>query len=53
MLELEAIELERTKAEISVQYVDHNLIQEDNKNPDAHLFLESAARRYGLYFSRP
>lgn len=53
MLELEAMGLERTKADISVQYVDHNLIQEDNKNPDDHLFLESAAKRYGLYFSRP
>ncbi|MGM9454614.1 aconitate hydratase [Legionella bozemanae] len=53
MLELEAIGLERTQAEISVQYVDHNLIQEDNKNPDDHLFLASAARRFGLYFSRP
>lgn len=53
MLELEAIGLERTKADISVQYVDHNLIQEDNKNPDDHLFLESAARRFGIYFSRP
>ncbi|MGC1181506.1 aconitate hydratase [Legionella sp.] len=53
MLELEAMCLERTKADISVQYVDHNLIQEDNKNPDDHLFLESAARRFGLYFSRP
>lgn len=53
MLELEAIELERTQAEISVQYVDHNLIQEDNKNPEDHLFLASAARRFGLYFSRP
>ena len=53
MLELEAIGLERTHAEISVQYVDHNLIQEDNKNPDDHLFLASAARRFGLYFSRP
>ncbi|WP_058534008.1 aconitate hydratase [Legionella saoudiensis] len=53
MLELEAIGLERTRAEVSVQYVDHNLIQEDNKNPDDHLFLESASRRYGLYFSRP
>lgn len=52
MLELEAIHLERTQAEISVQYVDHNLIQEDNKNPDDHLFLESAARRFGFYFSR-
>lgn len=53
MLELEAIKLERTQAEISVQYVDHNLIQEDNKNPDDHLFLASAARRFGFYFSRP
>lgn len=53
MLELEAMKLERTKAEISVQYVDHNLLQEDNKNPDDHLFLESAARRFGFYFSRP
>lgn len=53
MLELEAMNLERTKAEISAQYVDHNLIQEDNKNPDDHLFLESAAKRYGIYFSRP
>ncbi|MCW8409451.1 aconitate hydratase [Legionella sp. PATHC035] len=53
MLELEAIGLERTQAEISVQYVDHNLIQEDNKNPDDHLFLASAARRFGFYFSRP
>lgn len=53
MLELEAMGLERTKADISVQYVDHNLIQEDNKNPDDHLFLESAAKKFGLYFSRP
>ncbi|KTD05067.1 aconitate hydratase [Fluoribacter gormanii] len=53
MLELEAIGLERTQAEISVQYVDHNLIQEDNKNSDDHLFLASAARRFGFYFSRP
>ncbi|MDY0407006.1 aconitate hydratase [Virgibacillus sp. 179-BFC.A HS] len=53
MLELEAMELERAKTEVSAQYVDHNLIQEDYKNPDDHLFLESATRRFGLYFSRP
>lgn len=53
MLELEAMELQRTKAAISVQYVDHNLIQEDNKNADDHLFLQSAAKRFGFYFSRP
>jgi len=53
MLELEAMNLARARTEVSVQYVDHNLIQADNKNPDDHLFLESAADRYGLWFSRP
>ncbi len=53
MLELEAMELDRAKTEVSVQYVDHNMIQVDNKNPDDHLFLESACERFGLWFSRP
>ncbi|WP_047981523.1 aconitate hydratase [Ornithinibacillus contaminans] len=53
MLELEAMKLERAKTEASAQYVDHNLIQVDSKNPDDHLFLHSATRRFGLYYSRP
>ena len=53
MLELEAMELDRAKTEASAQYVDHNLIQEDSKNPDDHLFLRSATERFGLYYSRP
>jgi len=53
MLTLEAMEIERTRAKVSVQYVDHNLIQQDHKNPDDHLFLLSAARRFGLWYSRP
>ncbi|MES1940743.1 aconitate hydratase [Salinisphaera sp. T5B8] len=53
MLELEAMELDRVKTEISAQYVDHNLIQEDNKNPDDHLFLQSACERFGAFYSRP
>ncbi len=52
MLELEAMQLDRVKTELSVQYVDHNLIQEDYKNADDHLFLQSAAQRFGLWFSR-
>jgi aconitate hydratase len=51
MLELEAMGLERVKTELSVQYVDHNLLQEDHKNPDDHLFLRSACRRFGLWYS--
>lgn len=53
MLELEAMNLDYAKTEVSAQYVDHNIIQVDNKNPDDHLFLRSAARRFGLYYSRP
>lgn len=52
MLELEAFELEQAKTEVSVQYVDHNLIQEDFRNPDDHLFLKSASERFGLWYSR-
>jgi len=53
MLTLEAMELDRVKTELSAQYVDHNLIQEDYRNPDDHLFLHSAAQRFGVWFSRP
>lgn len=53
MLELEAMGLERIETELSVQYVDHNLLQTDEKNPEDHLFLQSAAQRYGLWFSKP
>ncbi|MFC4556890.1 aconitate hydratase [Virgibacillus kekensis] len=53
MLELEAMGLDYPKTEASAQYVDHNLIQVDSKNPDDHLFLESAAHKFGLYYSRP
>lgn len=53
MLELEAMGIERAQTEVSAQYVDHNIIQQDNKNPDDHLFLQSAAKRFGLYYSRP
>ncbi len=51
MLELEAMELDRVRTDCSVQYVDHNLIQEDNKNPDDHLFLYSACRKFGIWYS--
>lgn len=52
MLELEAMGIHRVKTEISAQYIDHNLIQEDYKNADDHLFLQSAAERFGIWFSR-
>src|SRR5512135_3650966 len=53
MLEFEALGLDRAKAALAAQYVDHNLLQTDNKNADDHRFLQTAAARYGLRFSRP
>jgi aconitate hydratase len=52
-LEFEAIGIPRVKTELSVCYVDHNLVQSDFKNADDHRFLQSIARKYGLYFSPP
>ncbi|KAB7531493.1 aconitate hydratase [Flagellimonas olearia] len=52
-LELEAMGLKKAKTEIAVQYVDHNLLQTDHKNADDHLFLYTAAQRFGLWYSRP
>lgn len=53
MLELEAMGLARVKTELSAQYIDHNLLQTDFKNADDHLFLRSACKRFGIWFSRP
>ncbi|MGI9119808.1 MAG: aconitate hydratase [Acidimicrobiales bacterium] len=53
MLELEAMDLPRVRTEVSVQYVDHNLLQADFKNADDHLFLRSASQRFGVWYSKP
>ena len=45
--------VERSKAEVAAQYVDHNLLQTDELNADDHLFLLSACRRFGIWYSRP
>ncbi|SFB39925.1 aconitase [Amycolatopsis marina] len=52
MQELEAMNLDRARTEVSVQYVDHNLLQADEKNAEDHAYLRSACRRYGLWFSK-
>ncbi len=52
-LEFEAIGIPRVQTELSVCYVDHNLVQSDFRNADDHRFLQSVARKYGLYFSPP
>ncbi len=53
MLELDAMGLDRVHTDPSVQYIDHTLIQQDNINADAHLFLKSACERLGVWYSGP
>jgi aconitate hydratase len=53
MLELEAMGLDRVRTELSAQYVDHNLLQTDEKNADDHVFLYSACQRFGIWYSKP
>ena len=52
-LQFEAIGVDRVKTQFSVSFVDHNTLQTDFKNADDHLYLQSVAQRYGIYFSRP
>lgn len=50
-LEFESLGIERVKAELSVSYIDHNIIQTDFKNADDHRYLQSAASKFGVLLS--
>lgn len=52
-LAFEAIGLDRIRTECSVSYLDHNLLYVDNKTPDDHIYLQSAAKKFGVHVSRP
>ena len=51
-LQFETMGIDRVRTELSVSYIDHNTLQEDYKNSDDHRYLQTAAARYGIYFSR-
>jgi aconitate hydratase len=52
-LQFERLERDRVSVPLAVSYVDHNVLQFDNKNPEDHAYLRSFAARYGLLYSRP
>lgn len=52
-LQFEAMELPQVRTELSVSYVDHNMLQTDFRNADDHRYLQTVAAKYGAYFSRP
>ena len=52
-LQLEAMEIDRVKTELSVAYIDHNTLQSGFENADDHRYIQTVARKHGLRFSRP
>ena len=52
-LEFETMGLERVKTERSVAYIDHNTLQSGFENADDHRYIQSVAKKHGIYFSRP
>jgi aconitate hydratase len=52
-MQFEQLDVSRVQVERAVQYVDHNVIQLDFKNPDDHRMLQAMARKFGLDYSRP
>ena len=52
-LQFEALDIPKVKTELSVSYVDHNMLQSGFENPDDHVFLQTFASKYGIYFSKP
>ncbi len=52
-LQLEALDVQRVKTELSVAYIDHNTLQSDFKNADDHEYIRTVAKKYGVVYSRP
>ncbi len=52
-LEFESIGIPRVRTELSVAYIDHNTLQSGFENADDHIYIQSAAKKFGLRFSRP
>ena len=52
-LQFEAIGVDRVKTKRSVAYIDHNTLQTGPENADDHLYIQSIAKKYGIYFSKP
>lgn len=52
-LQLEAMEIDAIKTDLSVAYIDHNMLQAGYENADDHAFIQSAAKKYGIVFSKP
>ena len=52
-LEFETMGVDRVRTERSVAYIDHNTLQCGFENADDHRYIQSVAKKHGVWFSRP
>lgn len=52
-LQLEALGVNKIKTKKSLAYIDHNTLQTGPENADDHLYIQTVAKKYGIYFSKP
>ncbi|MFA9423989.1 MAG: aconitate hydratase [Sedimentibacter sp.] len=52
-LQLEAMNIDKVRTKRSVAYIDHNMLQSGPENADDHLFIQTIAKKHGIYFSKP
>lgn len=52
-MQLEAMEVPRVKTKRSLAYIDHNMLQEGPENMDDHIYIQTVAKKHGVYFSKP
>ncbi len=52
-LQFEAMGVDRVKTKKSVAYIDHNTLQTGFENADDHLFIQTVAKKHGIYCSKP
>ncbi|MBV7276908.1 aconitate hydratase [Clostridium sp. PL3] len=52
-LQFEALGIDKVKTKRSVAYIDHNVLQSGPENADDHLYIQTVAKKHGIYFSKP
>ncbi len=52
-LQFEAMDIDRVRTKLSVAYIDHNMLQSGPENADDHLYIQTVAKKHGIYFSKP
>ena len=52
-LQLNAMNIDKVATEISVAYVDHNMLQSSFENADDHEFIKTSAEKHNIVFSKP